>query len=292
MNGCSMYEEIPFEDAMFPIRLLPNKNITPNTPKKEYLTWHEQIEILYFHSGSATITCGINKQITAPGDIFIINPYEIHDIAYHSGALFFDCIMADPRIYHGAQDEVCEIKYLSQIENRKLCFNNKVRSTEEPVAIITELLNECAQKEMAYELKVKSLLLSLFAWLFRHEINTKYTKDEILRTAQKFDKLKNAFTYIYEHYDEEINLSELADSCNFNLSHFCRLFKAVTGQTAVHYINEVRMQKAELLLTTTNLGVSDIAGKVGFTDTCYFNRCFKRYFNATPLEIRRKSDPL
>ena len=155
---------------------------------------------------------------------------------------------------------------------------------------ITELLREYQQKQPAYELKVKSLILNFFAWLFRHEVNEKHTKDEILRTTQKFDKLRNAFSYIYDHYDEEINLTELAGSCNFNLSHFCRLFKSVTGQTAVQYINEVRMLKAELLLRTTNLGVAEIAGKVGYPDPCYFNRCFKRYFHATPLEMRNKPD--
>ncbi len=282
MNSDSVYEEIPFEDAMFPIRLLQNKRITPDTPEKEALTWHEQIEILYFHSGSAAVTCGTRKYVTVPGEIYIINPYEIHDVAYYGGTLVFDCIMADPRIYHGAQDEVCEIKYMSQIENRKICFNNKISSSGEPAAIITELLKEYQQKQPAYELKVKSLILNFFAWLFRHEVNEKHTKDEILRTTQKFDKLRNAFSYIYDHYNEEINLSELAGSCNFNLSHFCRLFKSVTGQTAVQYINEVRMLKAELLLRTTNLGVAEIAGRVGYTDPCYLNRFFKRYFHATP----------
>ena len=290
MNSDSVYEEIPFEDAMFPIRLLQNKRITPDTPEKEALTWHEQIEIHYFHSGSAAVTCGTRKYVTVPGEIYIINPYEIHDVAYYGGTLVFDCIMADPRIYHGAQDEVCEIKYMSQIENRKICFNNKISSSGEPAAIITELLKEYQQKQPAYELKVKSLILNFFAWLFRHEVNEKHTKDEILRTTQKFDKLRNAFSYIYDHYNEEINLSELAGSCNFNLSHFCRLFKSVTGQTAVQYINEVRMLKAELLLRTTNLGVAEIAGRVGYTDPCYFNRCFKRYFHATPLEMRSKPD--
>ena len=290
MNSDSVYEEIPFEDAMFPIRLLQNKRLTPDTPEKGSLTWHEQIEILYFHSGSAAVTCGTRKYITVPGEIYIINPYEIHDVAYYGGTLVFDCIMAYPRIYHGAQDEVCEIKYMSQIENRKICFNNKISPSGEPAAIITELLREYQQKQPAYELKVKSLILNFFAWLFRHEVNEKHTKDEILRTTQKFDKLRNAFSYIYDHYDEEINLTELAGSCNFNLSHFCRLFKSVTGQTAVQYINEVRMLKAELLLRTTNLGVAEIAGKVGYPDPCYFNRCFKRYFHATPLEMRNKPD--
>ena len=290
MNSDSVYEEIPFEDAMFPIRLLQNKRLTPDTPEKGSLTWHEQIEILYFHSGSAAVTCGTRKYITVPGEIYIINPYEIHDVAYYGGTLVFDCIMADPRIYHGAQDEVCEIKYMSQIENRKICFNNKISPSGEPAAIITELLREYQQKQPAYELKVKSLILNFFAWLFRHEVNDKHTKDEILRTTQKFDKLRNAFSYIYDHYDEDINLTELAGSCNFNLSHFCRLFKSVTGQTAVQYINEVRMLKAELLLRTTNLGVAEIAGRVGYTDPCYFNRCFKRYFHATPLEMRNKPD--
>ena len=190
MNSDSVYEEIPFEDAMFPIRLLQNKRLTPDTPEKGSLTWHEQIEILYFHSGSAAVTCGTRKYITVPGEIYIINPYEIHDVAYYGGTLVFDCIMADPRIYHGAQDEVCEIKYMSQIENRKICFNNKISPSGEPAAIITELLREYQQKQPAYELKVKSLILNFFAWLFRHEVNEKHTKDEILRTTQKFDKLR------------------------------------------------------------------------------------------------------
>ena len=83
MNSDSVYEEIPFEDAMFPIRLLQNKRLTPDTPEKGSLTWHEQIEILYFHSGSAAVTCGTRKYITVPGEIYIINPYEIHDVAYY-----------------------------------------------------------------------------------------------------------------------------------------------------------------------------------------------------------------
>jgi signal transduction histidine kinase/DNA-binding response OmpR family regulator len=66
-----------------------------------------------------------------------------------------------------------------------------------------------------------------------------------------------------------------------------RKLKALTGETPLQYIRQVRLSRARHMLQTTSLNVSEIAYETGFNDPNYFSRLFQEHFGETPVSARR-----
>lgn len=100
-------------------------------------------------------------------------------------------------------------------------------------------------------------------------------------------RIQKAISYIQTHYGEDLSREDVAAKVYMSGAHFSRCFKIVTGSTYKDYLTELRMQKAIELLKT-NARVSDIAQKVGYTNSNRFNVNFKSYTSYSPSEYRSK----
>jgi AraC-like DNA-binding protein len=127
----------------------------------------------------------------------------------------------------------------------------------------------------------------MLAHLFRNHINTIKSNSELKRSMLSYERLNPVFQYIENNYASEIKIENLASLTYLSTSHFSRLFKQATGKTATQYINEFRISKAEVLLKTTDLSVSDVAERVGFISSSYFAKWLKTLRNTTPTELRK-----
>lgn len=125
--------------------------------------------------------------------------------------------------------------------------------------------------------------------------------DVTTRTASIYDRstdedddnlppnpIDNVVEYIRTHYSEPISLDDLAAVSNFSKYHLCRKFKEVTSMSIVNYILQIRIEKAkELLASGSGRHIFEIASEVGFNDTSYFNRMFKKASGVTPIEYQK-----
>lgn len=92
--------------------------------------------------------------------------------------------------------------------------------------------------------------------------------------------------YIAEHLENELRREELADAVHLNPDYMARLFKKETGMNLKDYIIQQKMQEAQSLLCTTNLPISLIAAKVGYTNFGHFSTSYKKFYHKTPQEER------
>lgn len=99
---------------------------------------------------------------------------------------------------------------------------------------------------------------------------------EIYRTLQ----------YMGEHYRENITLNQAAQKVGLSAGYLSNLFKQETGTNFVVRLNGIRMERAARLLVETNGKTCDIAGQVGFTDSTYFCRVFRKVFGKSPSQYR------
>lgn len=288
MPGEKRYEEIPFLDELFPIRILWNFQVNKNKVLTEdsIETWHEQLEILYILEGKVQLDCGYQRYICDRGDIVIINPCEEHFVGYLSGEPSYHCIMIDPKLYEGSTLDLCGLKYMLPVNGRKLRFKNLIRDNERVTGILKELLMECEQQKYAFEVAVKGNLLCLFAELFRNELSAHGKDEKVIAGKDNYELIAPVFSYIAENYSRKITLSELARLCCVNSSHLCRIFKKITGKTLVEYINEYRLSKVQLLLLTTDMNISEVAAQAGYADERYMMRRFKASYGFSPGEFR------
>lgn len=93
--------------------------------------------------------------------------------------------------------------------------------------------------------------------------------------------------YISRNYSREsLSVKDISDHVFLSTSYVCTLFKSETGQTLNQYITEYRIAKAKELLRDPRYKITDIAGKVGYSDSNYFGKSFKKSVGLSPSEYR------
>ena len=279
------HEEIPFSDERFPIRILWNKQITSSKSETEKL-WHEQLEILYFLDGCAIVECHYEHLRTHAGDIVIINPCEPHTIIYAGEKATYHCLMIDAGIFQGDREDICRIKYLEPMRLQKLSFRNLVSDNQRIRTALEHLLGECQRKDDGYEMAVKGELFLLLSELFRNEVRPFPDPRVFAPPDKKSTRIEPALQFIRENYASKIGLDRLASACFLSRVYFCRLFRNTTGMKTTEYINSFRIAKAEALLLTTDLSITEVALRTGFEDVSYFSRTYQKLRKTTPKQFR------
>ena len=95
-----------------------------------------------------------------------------------------------------------------------------------------------------------------------------------------------AVSYIKEHLSENLTVKEAAEALSVNANYLSALFHADMGMTFIDFVNHERAQQAAALLKHTNLQIQQIATLVGYNNTSYFAKQFKRIFQKSPHDYR------
>ncbi|TYA11374.1 response regulator [Paenibacillus faecis] len=102
------------------------------------------------------------------------------------------------------------------------------------------------------------------------------------------EPVKEALRYVEEHLEQGLGLRDAAQHVHLNPSYFSVLFKEQMGMTFIEYVTRLRIQKAKELLLQTKLPVGEIAERVGYQTTKYFNKVFKEYEGHSPGSYRNE----
>lgn len=94
--------------------------------------------------------------------------------------------------------------------------------------------------------------------------------------------------YIEKHYEERLTIDGLANLINAGRRTFERRFKEATNNTAVEYIQRVRIEAAKKFFEASRKNVSEVMFDVGYTDTKAFRDVFRKITGITPIEYRNK----
>ncbi len=106
--------------------------------------------------------------------------------------------------------------------------------------------------------------------------------------AHTEDKIKLAIQYMQQNFERNIAITELAGRYGMSPNYFSTMFKRETNQSAIAYLTNLRVQKAVWYLENTEESVVDISQKVGYEDSQYFFRVFKKIMGMTPLMYRKE----
>ncbi len=107
-------------------------------------------------------------------------------------------------------------------------------------------------------------------------------------TQSKY-KIEKAIEFINTNISSYLTLDSVAYHIDLSPFYFSRLFKKYTKIGFNTYLNQQRINDAKLLLTNDYIAVSDIAKKVGYNNTSYFIKQFKKQCDMTPLEFRNNN---
>lgn len=112
-------------------------------------------------------------------------------------------------------------------------------------------------------------------------------EEKIENKEKKYSKIiKRAMDYICENYKQHISLGDIAGHVYISHEYFSRLFKEEVGQNFSTYLTNYRMEKAEYLLKNTDKKIAEIASGVGYANTGYFSKSYKKYKDVSPEDDR------
>lgn len=91
---------------------------------------------------------------------------------------------------------------------------------------------------------------------------------------------------IYENYDKELSVEQLAEKVYMAPSYLSHVFKKETGQNLSKFIKAYRMEKAKEMLENTHKKIVTISYEVGYSNVSYFCQSFREYFGVSPQKFR------
>lgn len=97
-----------------------------------------------------------------------------------------------------------------------------------------------------------------------------------------------AIQYIYRHLDHPIKLGAIAAPLGISTSYLSRTFRSVVGVSVNQFITRTKMQRASHDLQYTNVPIQQIASRLGYDDSYYFSRVFKKEFGVAPRHFRQR----
>ena len=100
-------------------------------------------------------------------------------------------------------------------------------------------------------------------------------------------RLQSILLFIYAHYADDLQLSDLAASANISVGECCRIFQNILHTTPYGYLTNYRIQTSVSLLHR-DLPISQIAGLVGYNQVSNYIATFKRIIGCTPAQYRKQ----
>lgn len=94
------------------------------------------------------------------------------------------------------------------------------------------------------------------------------------------------YQYIKDNYMFDISMQEVARTMNYSEAYFCKLFKQYFGKNFTAYLTEYRIETAKKMLQTPTVNIKEIGKAVGYADSNYFAKVFKRVTGESPSEYR------
>lgn len=264
-------------DPEFPIRCPPENVLhSPDTQFDGRMHYHDCLEIGLCYQGSGLFYIGGGVHSFSKGDISIIAAGVPH-IAQSADSdvsswLFMNL---DPAALLGPQHGA-----LTQAAGR---FSGILHAGEDDgmSQFVRRLLNVC-RPGAPYGMESAVWLTGLIMTILANRAQTGL--DELY---DGLSEISAAVVYISTHYDEQLTVEQLARLCSRSVTSFRRYFESATGKTPFEYLYEVRIKAAVNLLRGSDMPVSEIAERVGYTTLSSFNRHFRRLTGQTPSQLRR-----
>ena len=117
-----------------------------------------------------------------------------------------------------------------------------------------------------------------------------YAETQLSSLPQSESYVRRSIQFMHQNYDRSIRMDQIAAAVNVHPGYLYRIFKKHMQITPTAYLNDLRMDKAMMLLSQTDIPIPEIADYVGIASRQYFHLLFKKHTGATPADYRNQSD--
>lgn len=117
---------------------------------------------------------------------------------------------------------------------------------------------------------------------------------EVSKVVKKYQMVDDKLTYKIGKYvlinvDKKLSLSDVSEGVFLNPSYISHIFKKITGMSFIDYINDVKIDRAKVLLRDSYNRVNEVSETLGYSSQEYFTRIFKKKTGLTPSNFQEKT---
>ncbi len=279
-------ERISYTVASAEVKTLLHQGGYPKGPLGE-LHLHPELEFILVRSGSLVFRVEGASFFLHEGDVFALNSRVPHYGELLTEDASFGMVQFS--VPHEEQSVSTRFRRFLATESwRSLYF-----AAEDGAAVflreqMLRLLLTPYRHNETRVCRAMSCKYELLGFLYE---NGYLAEDADHLSADGAGEVLQMLSFLEEHYAEEVSLDILAAHVHLSKNYVCRLFKRVTGHTAVDCLNFVRVSEAEKLLRAGK-SVTETAAAVGFNCPAYFGKVFRKYLFFSPSEYCRRIAPV
>ncbi|TVY08195.1 AraC family transcriptional regulator [Paenibacillus cremeus] len=277
----------------FPFFIHRIRHGVSNTPE---MHGHDFVELVYVVNGEGWHQFEGNEYEIRAGDVFIINPGEVHTYRFEQGqqieiinCLFQPSLIRDTLLRELEISQSMDYFYVHPFLNENERFNRRLNlqgsQAASALALFESMLLELNARMPGYSTLIRVKMVELLILLSRH-YSFLQQPEASRRVGDSQVKVLRIKGYLERNYDQKIPLSQLADTFNISVRQLNRMIKQHTGFSVLDLLHQIRVERAKQLLVTTDDKVISVATAVGYEDPAFFSRLFARMVGCSPGKYR------
>ena len=256
----------------------------------------DHLEVVVFESGEMGYefedhTCTLCKNdILVAGDRIRHRCVRVGNSQLEARAVVLSFL---PNLIHSGGPLGDDVQYLMPFRLLGPSFPNVIPADKglarEIRDFIERIRGEITSATECSHLAIKTYLRMVLLALVNYYSELNATREAFFLQQSNLRRLAPLFDHVEKHYSEPIRVVDAARLCAMSDCYFMHLFKELTGQSFVAYLNYFRVARAQRLLASTEKPILEISLESGFCNQSYFGVIFRRLTGMTPLKYRRQN---
>ncbi|WP_373229437.1 helix-turn-helix domain-containing protein [Cohnella sp.] len=278
-------EKIEYENPLLSLKIWQvTRDVGPG-----HITWHyhPECELLLVQRGRLEIDYSDESYSMEDGDVVILGNSQLHRDRTEGGLLDYIVLQFDLNTFFD-QSTIPYLQYFNEtkvpLSAMNYIFRENTEARNEAAECIRQIHKEALMKESGYELAVNMLIKKLLLILIRND------KKGLLANQDRVERirLKPVLDFVESRIDDRIAVEDASKLANMSYYYFVKFFKKIMGLSFTEYVNFRKIKRAEQLLLTRDLSVSEIGDQIGMANMAHFYKMFKRFNGCSPKEFQRK----
>ncbi|OGV38399.1 MAG: hypothetical protein A2020_15185 [Lentisphaerae bacterium GWF2_45_14] len=268
--------------------ILKIHRMSPQSPAG--LHSHEFHELVLITRGRGIHFTEEERYQIRAGDMFLIWPGRPHGYAETEKLELINILYMPEQLNFPDLDLKSQSGYYAFFEleprlRREHSFKSRLRLSElellEAENIIWQIERELEGKKGAFHYMAASFFMS-----FRGMVARWYSGQKSLH-SRKLLELASLMSFINRNFEKPLSIDILASKAGMSISTLSRTFRRAFAYSPMEYVIRKRIARACELLSASNLTISEIASKTGFSDSNFFSRQFRKVKGISPREFRK-----
>ena len=274
----SITVKVSLADITLNATLYQNYRMTYTTPDLisdvDGMHFHTQYELFFVGNEPLHIKTP-EAELTFQNEAFCIPPFQNHVVKNRTNAYGFCFTLKENEEKHTAPSPISAL------------FHNGLSPlivTDDTFRDLSRLMDACQKSSPYVEEECAALLKLIILSLYEKNAHT---------ASQKKQKVISDYFHIIDqfiaaHFDEDIDLSTIADALHLSTKQTSRIIRKNYHATLSELLNEKRLLVAADLLEKTDKSISEIASCLFSRSENYFFRLFRQKYGLSPLAYRKR----